>query len=392
MNYQHTFLLLFCAAILSAEPLTVDTKSQAAILYNPANQTILYEKNCDDSFYPASITKVATALYALSTKANALNQMVIADQDALASITLTAKKKAQYSLPAYWLETDGSHIGIKIGEQLPLKDLIAGMMISSGNDAANVIAQYCERDISRFSEKMTAYTRSLGCANTTFVNPHGLHHPKHVTTARDMALITAEAMKYPQFKEVVAKTVFSRPKTNKQPETKMVQTNRLLRPGKLYYASAIGVKTGYTSTAQSTLVAAAEENGRVLIAVLLKCKEREDIFKDASNLFKAAFAESLTTKVYLEAGQLPIEVPVEGLNKPLTLYLQEPLSMTMYPAEEPELKAVLTWETLTPPIATAQKLGTVSLVDKEGNIHAQADMLSQTDVGYTWLGWLKTLF
>jgi D-alanyl-D-alanine carboxypeptidase (penicillin-binding protein 5/6) len=392
MNYRHSYLLLFCAAILTAEPLALEIKSQAAILYNPANGAILYEKNSSDTFYPASITKVATALYALSEKGTSLNKIVTADQEALASITLTAKKKAQYSLPAYWLETDGSHIGIKIGEQLPLKDLIAGMMISSGNDAANVIAQYCERDISRFSEKLTAHVSAIGCRNTTFVNPHGLHHPKHVTTAYDMALIAAEAMKYPQFREIVARTVFARPKTNKQPETKMVQTNRLLRPGKLHYPSAIGVKTGYTSTAQSTLVAAAEENGRLLIAVLLKCKEREDIFKDAANLFKAAFAESLITKVYLEAGQLAFEVPVDGLNKPITVYIEEPLTLTGYPAEEPELKAVLAWETLTPPIVATQKLGTISLVDKGGNTRAQADLLSQTDVGYTWLGWLKNLF
>lgn len=392
MKYLFFFSIFLTAGTLSSDPLAIDVKSQAAILYNPDNGAILFEKNSAEPYYPASITKVATALYALTLKGDTLNQLVIADQESLASITQTAKKKAQYSLPGYWLETDGSHIGIKVGEQLPLKDLIAGMLISSGNDAANVIAQCCENDISQFSKNMNRYLNSLGCKNTYFVNPHGLHHPDHVTTAYDMAVICGEALQYPFFRETVAKTFFTRPKTNKQPEAKFLQTNRLLRPGKLYYPSAIGVKTGYTSAAQSTLVAAAHENGRTLIAVLLKSKEREDIFRDAAKLFKAAFAEPLVTKVYLEPGPLSLAIPIEGLNKPLELYTDASLELTLYPAEEPDLVAILTWEPLNPPIKSSQKVGTLALVDTAGKIYSQVDLLSQTDLSYTWIGWLKRLF
>lgn len=391
---KHLFFscIFLHTAFLSAEPLAVELKSQAAILYNPDNGAILYEKNSTEPYYPASITKIATAAYALSQKNDSLHEIITAEQESLASITLTAKKKAQYTLPTYWLETDGSHIGIKVGEQLPLKDLIAGMMISSGNDAANVVAQACQSDISLFSQNMNSYLKSIGCTHTHFVNPHGLHHPKHVTTAFDMAILSKEALKYPFFRETVAKTVFNRPKTNKQPEAKFSQTNRLLRQGKVYYPSAIGVKTGYTATAQSTLVAAAHENGRTLIAVLLKCKEREDIFKDAIKLFKTAFEETVVTKVFLEAGPLSYAIPLDDFNKPLELYTISPLELIAYPAEEPQLNAVLTLEPLASPIKSTQKVGTLSLVDSAGNTHAQVDLLSQTDLSYTWFGWLKNLF
>lgn len=378
-----TYLLLvsFC---LVGEPLVVPVKSEGAILYNPENGAILFEKNSDRPYYPASITKIATALFALSEKGHELDVYCGAEQECLASITLSAKKKAQYSLPSHWLETDGSHIGLKPGEQMRLRDLVAGMLICSGNDAANVIAQACVKDIRDFSPKINAYLKSLGCKNTHFVNPHGLHHPDHVTTAYDMALITKEAIRHPFIRETVSKTTYSRPLTNKQPEAKLAQTNRLLKPGKAYYSYAFGVKTGYTSAAQSTFVAAAEKNGRILIAVLLKCKEREEIFQDAIKLFKAAFEEKPVTKVYLDAGNLSLTLPIDGLKEPIRFYTNTPLALTFFPAEEPRLKAVIHWEPIVFPIKASQKLGTLSLQDPSGRVHGSVDLLSQGDVSLSW--------
>lgn len=391
---KHIFLTyLFLAPILlNAGSLSVRVKSHAAILYNPDNGAILFEKNGRKSFYPASITKIATAALLLSEKESHLDDEITAEQESLASITLAAKKKAQYTLPGFWLETDGSHIGIKVGEKLKLRDILAGMMICSGNDAANVAAQALENDLPKFSEKVNAYLKKIGCLQTHFVNPHGLHHPDHMTTAYDMAILSGEAMKYPFFRETVAKLRFVRPKTNKQQEAVYLQTNRLLRKGKTYYANAIGVKTGYTSIAQSTLVAAARDGDRTLIAVLLKCKEREDIFNDAIDLFKAAFSEKPVNKVYLDAGRLSYVQAVDGGASPLEVYTVSPLQLMAYPSEEPELKAVITWESLALPIKSAQKVGSLSLVDGLGKTHAQVDLLAQSDIAYTWSGWLKSWF
>jgi D-alanyl-D-alanine carboxypeptidase (penicillin-binding protein 5/6) len=394
MNYFYFPLtsLLFVFTVLNGDPLSVELKSQGAILLNSNNGAILYEKNSKEPFYPASITKIATAAFALAQKENSLNQLVTAEQESLASITVAAKKKAQYTLPSYWLETDGSHIGIKVGEQLSLKDLLTGMLVCSGNDAANVVAQACDSNIANFSKNMNLYLKKIGCENTHFVNPHGLHHPDHVTTAYDMAILCKEALQYPFFRETVAKTFFVRPQTNKHPEAKLAQTNRLLKQGSLYYPKAIGVKTGYTSTAQSTLVAAAENNGRVLIAVLLKCKEREDVFKDAIKLFSAAFQESQMTKIFLDAGPLSLSIPLEGTKNPLQIYTESPLALTTFPAEEPQLHALLSWEPVILPIQPSQKVGTLFLVDSGGKVHAQVDLLSQNQVSYSLIGWIKHFF
>ncbi len=390
---QFFLAYLFLTPIfLGGEPLTVEVKSQGAILYNPDNGAILFQKNAQKLFFPASITKIATAALVLSKKEGELNEEIIAEQESLASITLLAKKKAQYTLPGYWLETDGSHIGIKVGEKLQLKDILAGMLICSGNDAANVAAQAYENNLPRFAEKINSYLKQIGCQKTNFVNPHGFHHPDHVTTAYDMAILCKEALKSPYFRETVAKKRFVRPKTNKQPEAVFSQTNRLLKPGHLYYPNAIGVKTGYTSAAQSTLVAAAREGDRTLIAVLLKCKVREDIFKDATELFKAAFSEKLVNKIYLDAGKLSYTLEVSGGSKPLEIYTAAPLQLQLYPSEEPPLKAMIAWEALTLPIKESQKVGSLSLVDFDGKTYAKVDLLSQTEIAYTWSGWFKNFF
>lgn len=387
------FTYFFIAPLLLAgEPLAVQIKSEGAILYNPANDAILFEKNSDLPYYPASITKIATAVFALSEKGAELDSYFGAEQECLASITLSAKKKAQYSLPSHWLETDGSHIGLKPGEQMRLRDLLGGMLICSGNDAANVIAQACVKDIRDFSTKMNAYLKSLGCNNTHFVNPHGLHHPEHVTTAYDMALITKEALRYPFIRETVSKTTFSRPATNKQPEAKLAQTNRLLKPGKAHYPLAFGVKTGYTSAAQSTFVAAAKHKDRILIAVLLKCKEREEIFQDAIKLFKAAFDEKPVSKVYLDAGSLALHLPIDGVKQPIHFYTTAPLVLTFFPAEEPQLKAVIDWEPIVFPVKASQKLGTLSLQDSHGKVHGSVDLLSQSDLSLSWWERLFQMF
>src|SRR6185437_6437502 len=144
-----------------------------------------------------------------------------------------------------------------VGEEMPLKEYLYGMMVRSGNDAANVIAEYVSGSIPTFMQELNDYLKQIGCLNTTFCNPHGLHHPDHKTTAFDMALLTREAMKNPVFREIVSTVRHKRPKTNKRPAAVLVQTNRIIKSGtQYYYPKAIGVKTGYHSRAQNTLVAA----------------------------------------------------------------------------------------------------------------------------------------
>ena len=200
------WVALLLSFALQAEPLKFDIKGDAAILINAQTKTILFSEDAYSLHFPASTTKVATALYALQKAGDKLDMAITAEQDSVASVTQDNKRKSNYTLPTYWLEPDGMHIGIKKGETLTLRNLLEGMLIPSGNDAANVIAQGIGPSIPKLMEGLNVYLKEIGCAHTLFLSPHGLHDPKHQTTAYDLAIITAEALKNPVFCEIVAKT------------------------------------------------------------------------------------------------------------------------------------------------------------------------------------------
>ena len=362
------WISLLCSFFLSAEPIKFEIRGNAAILMNAETGAILFEKDAYSLHYPASTTKVATALYALKTASDKLEDPFTAEQDALGTVTQEAKRKSNYTLPTYWQEPDGTHIGIKRGEILTLRDLMEGMMISSGNDAANVIAQGLAPTIPAYMENVNAYLKEIGCTQTRFLNPHGLHDPKHQTTAYDLALIAREALKYPLFCEIVAKTRFTRPKTNKQAATTLLQTNRLLRPGKLYYSKAIGIKTGYHAKAKHNFVAASRDDGRTLIAVLLGYKDRNAMFEDAAKLFEIAYNQPKVQRIYLKASPQTFSLKLPETKIPLQTYLTDSLSLDFYPAEDPNAKCLLYWNTLTLPIAKDQFVGELHLASADGAV------------------------
>ncbi len=377
---------------LLAEPLKVEIKGEAAILMNAQSGVILFEHEAFVSHYPASTTKIATALYALTLKEAELNTLIIAEQDSLAVVTQEVKRQSKDMLPAYWLEPDGMHIGIKKGESLTLLDLLKGMLIPSGNDAANVIAQALGPSIPRFMEALNGYLKEIGCQHTHFCNPHGLHNPHHQTTAYDLALITKEALKNSVFCNIVAQTRFIRPKTNKQAATTLLQTNRLIRPGKFYYAKAIGVKTGYHAKAKNTFIGAAKANGRTLIVVLLGYQDRNAIFQDAIKLFEAAFNQPKVQRIFLKSGPQTFTQSYPHANHLLQTYLSEDLILNYYPAEDPQAKCLLYWHPLTLPILKDQKVGELHLVSKEGKILKQITLWASENVHLAWpYRWLARL-
>lgn len=400
MNIVYIFSLLAFISFswpLRCEPLKMVVEGEAAILVNADTGAILFEKNAHSLRSPASITKVATALYLLKTKSDELDTMVSADQESLVSISQESKRKSKYTLPGYWHEPDGTHIGIKKDEELKLIDLLGGMLICSGNDAANVIAQYVGGGkIPVFMDQLNHYLKEeLGCRQTHFCNPHGLYHPDHQTTAYDLSIITREALKHPVFCEIVSQTRFMRPKTNKQPATTLLQGNRLLRPGKYYYAKAIGVKTGYVAKAKHTFIAAARSQNRTLIAVLLGYKERNQMFLEAVKLFEAAFNQPKVHHVYLKAGLQKFSLPMIKAKKPLETYLAEDLSFDYYPAENPGAKCLLYWESLEFPIRENQKVGEVRLVSVDGTVLKINPLFAKEDVTlkwpHSWISGIKVL-
>lgn len=383
---------LLLSFYLDADPLKFEIKGESAILLNAQTGAILFEYEAHHARFPASTTKVATALYALKLKGDALEMAITAEQEALATISPEGKRKSDYTLPSHWLETDGTHIGLKKDEILTLHDLLRGMLIPSGNDAANVIAQSLGSSIPKFMEGLNAYLKEIGCRQTHFCNPHGLHHPQHVSTAYDLALITREALKNSVFREIVSQARFIRPKTNKQASKTFLQGNRLLRSGKYYYPRAIGVKTGYHSKAKKTFIGAAQANGRTLIAVLLGYQDRQAIFDDAIKLFETAFNQPKVQRLYLKSGLQSFAQTIPRANRTLQTYLAEALSLDYYPAEDPKAKCLLYWHTLSLPITKDQKVGELHLVSAEGVILKQVPLHATEEIQFAWpYNWLAIL-
>lgn len=378
---------LFCLGSLAAQPLEVEVAAPSAILMNAESGRVLFEKQSHTPFYPASITKIATALFALNKKGEHLDELVTVSSE---SLKLKPLKHNGECLP-YWLERDGTKMGLQYGEKISLDALLHGLMLISGNDAANVIAEEVSGSISEFVAQLNQYLRELGCQNTQFSNPHGLHHPDHFTTAYDICLVTKTALSSPKFREIVAKSSYRKPKTNKQDSELIHHTNPLFKEGRFYYPKAIGVKTGYHSQAKNTFVAAAEDQGRTLIAVLLGCSKRENRYEDAIRLFETAFAEKKEERCIFTRGY-SLSRAILGAKNRLKAALSEDLSISYYPSEEPVPRAFIHWGNLSLPISKGQKVGELHLVDERGNFLQKQDLCAEEDLKGTFFFQIKKWF
>ncbi len=378
----------FCVAVsLHAKPLEIAVKARSAILMNAETGAILYEKDSRTISYPASTTKIGTALYVLDHEKPPLDRIVTVSAEALKIKPINAGKE----YPAYWDASDGTKMGLVVGEKVALDALLYGLILPSGNDAANVLAESFADSIPDFVDKMNAYLRGIGCENTQFRNPHGYHHPDHHTTAYDLCVMTKKALQIPKFRQIVSTLSYTKPKSNKQPECKFRMYNHLMTQGRFFYPKAIGVKTGYHSQGKSNLVAAAEENGRTLIAVVLGCENREERYREAVRLFEMAFAEKIQKKRLFGPEHLFVK-EFEGAKSPLKASLENELAIEFYPAEEPSCKAFVYWEALQLPIRKGQKVGEVRILNENGLVLEKKNMIAQEKVEGTLLFKVRRFF
>ncbi len=293
-------LLALCLVLL---PLLASTALAApsvsaphAILMDAKTGLVLYERNAHQRAYPASTTKIMTAILALEN--GNLEEEVTVSFNAVNSISY-----------------DSSKAGLFEGETFTLKDMVYTLLICSANDSANVIAEYVSGDIPSFVEKMNTRAAELGAKNTHFVNTHGLHDDEHYTTAYDLAILTRHALTLPHFREIVAMRQYILEPTATYEEVRYCNsTNHLLNPqSPYYYSEAIGVKTGYTDRAKSCLVAASETNGATYISVVMGAESVEGqtmSFVDSRSLLRYG-AESCAPRILEPAGTLVLDIPVD---------------------------------------------------------------------------------
>jgi D-alanyl-D-alanine carboxypeptidase (penicillin-binding protein 5/6) len=364
--------------------LQVEISAEAAILINADTGVILYEKNAHAPHFPGSTTKLATALYVVNEKLFDLDKRVTVTAEAV-------RRKTAKSASPHHLENDGTMMGLVKGEVLTLHSLLHGLLLVSGNDAANVLAEASSSSIPLFMGELNDYLHRIGCTDTQFQNPHGYHDPQHVTTAFDLALIAQKAFQIPALREIVAKTNYSLPASNKRPETKLKQSNSLLNTGKHYYPKAIGGKTGFHSQAGWCLASAAVHEGRTLIAVVLGCPQNGNRFADSKTLFEAAFAEKLHTRLLVPIEEIYTK-SLPGAKKNLRSSLTRDLSISFYPAEEQTYRAFIHWEVPSLPIAKGQRVGEIRVMDQRGILVKKEDLVAKEPVQPTFFHRLKQLF
>ena len=373
MKQKLKFIVLFLLILLSVQTTAlanVKINSEAGILVEVSTGRILYEKNSTRQLYPASTTKILTAILVLENCQ--LTDMV------------TVRESALSNIPQGYVTCN-----LQPGEVLSIKDLLYALMIPSANDAAYVLAEHVAGSVEGFSAMMNDKARELGCMNSHFVNPNGIHDDAHYSTAYDLYLIANYCMKNSIFREIVATTEYSLPATEKYPSEDRIlkTTNDLIKPNtKGYFKNAIGIKTGYTSKAGNCLVAGASRDGLEFIAVVLNGGNTDSgenaRYADSKKLFNYAYDNFTLTKI-IEKDSLVQSIEIEKATKEtktLDLVIDESITVVNNKSINmndviPEIKLI---ENIEAPIAKGQKLGTIKY--KVDDIEYSANLLAKTEV------------
>ncbi|WP_432408936.1 D-alanyl-D-alanine carboxypeptidase family protein [Wukongibacter sp. M2B1] len=296
---------------------SISITSESGIVIDAASGDILFEKNAHKPMYPASTTKVMTAVLTLEN-AN-LNDKVIID------------KETPF--------TDGSRIYVKEGEEFTVEQLLNALLIQSANDSAVALAKHVSGSVEEFAKLMNKRAKELGALNTNFTNPNGLPDKNHVTTAYDLSMIAKYAMTIPKFREIVKTEKYQIPITEKTDEVRYLKNrNRLLwgvgPSNKMEYNGELidikydivdGIKTGYTAEAQQCLVSTAYKNNRRVISVVLKAI-KTNVYSDTRKLIDYAF-DNFNLIDVVNSGTILKTVPVEkGIEENVDLVTQDSIS------------------------------------------------------------------
>lgn len=281
-------------SVAYAEPPSLD--AGAYILIDAQTGDVLCEKNSSETVYPASTTKIMTAILALEN----------GDPDEVLTASQSAIDAIGYN---------GSNIGIIPGEKIPLKNLIQAMLISSANEASNIIAEHIGGSIDGFVEMMNKKAYELGAVGTHFANASGIHDPMHFTTAADMVLIARYAMTIPEFREIVSTKSFTMPPTNKHSKWPVLNnSNKLLLGNESELYEVNGIKTGFTGPAGNNLISSASnDEGMELIAAVMCVKNEnaaENVRLYSKELLDYGFS-SFKRVVLVEKGRVYRNVKVE---------------------------------------------------------------------------------
>lgn len=354
-----------------------DPQATAVFLADRESGFVLYSKNADERRFPASTTKIMTALITLENVDNLEQTVEVTEED------------------FEGVEFDSSKAGFLVGEQVPVIDLLYGLMLPSGNEAANTLARYVGNGSKEtFVRMMNDRAKELGCTNTHFVNPNGLHDENHYTTARDLYAIAQQAMTNETFEEIVNTAQKTLHETNKTPERgkplKVLTTNMLIfsrNQPEHYYAYAKGIKTGHTSQAGYCLVSAAEKKGSKLLCVMLGGEKPEGAmyaatFAETKRLFNWGY-ENFQTLELVKKGETITQIAVRLSTEDDKLVLVTKDSLDGTVPKDIDLEQVERTldvpESVDAPINAGDKLGTMH-VTYNGVDYGTVDLIALSSV------------
>jgi D-alanyl-D-alanine carboxypeptidase (penicillin-binding protein 5/6) len=349
---------------LQASPARGEPKliAQAGILMDLHSGEVLWKKNSGERLAPASTTKILTALLAIE-RAPLSDEVAISERAAAA---------------------EGSRVRLVAGETVAVEDLLYGLLLASGNDAAVAIAEHVAGSVEDFAKLMTEKARSIGALHSRFRNPSGLPEDDHYTTAEDLALIARAALRQPLFREIVATR--SRPWRSREWQGDLLNHNRLLGA----YDGAIGIKTGFTLAAGQCLVAAAERENGAYVAVVLKSRGKA-MWEDAIGLLDYGFHNYSRIEL-ADKGDTLLTSFVNGEKVPLVA--AAPVHYLVARSDPGVSRLSIVLDELGPPIAKGDKLGQAFFLSGDQEI-ASVDLISTAEVPVrrplvplmTWLGW-----
>jgi D-alanyl-D-alanine carboxypeptidase (penicillin-binding protein 5/6) len=354
-----------------AQEVFPDTGSPSIILIDSKTGQIIYEKNSHEKLYPASITKVMTALITLEKCK--LDEKTIASKNAVFSI-----------------EPGSSTASFQQGEELTVEQLLYALLLNSANESANILAEHVGGSIENFANMMNARAKELGALNTHFVTPNGLHKEDHYTTVYDMSLIAKKAMTIPEFRKIVSTVKYQMPATNKYDKgdkyfingNKLIKVNNSKSPTNSYYPNAIGIKTGYTTKAGHSLIAGASSNGMELIAVFMHAEIVNGImqpYSDSIKLFDYTFNNYLVQEP-LKAGGLVKQMTIAGTKQPLRVIAQDNIHfLTPKDLLKPYTVSEYTNTGLKAPIAKNTVVGYIEY-SSAGKVVAKTNLLAGDEV------------
>ena len=397
-KYRFLSLLLLLSTLLSCLPLPAaaledpDPHCVSAVLVDANHGEVLYEKKAYDKAYPASITKVMTALLVLEAIEEGrlpLNTPVTVSEEA-------ARKDF----------SNESTANLKPGEVLPVEELLYCLLLPSANDAAKALAEAVDGDIGLFVERMNRRAGELGCLSTHFLNPHGLHNDDHYTTAYDVSLFMTAALEHDLFRDIIYTPSHTVPATNTSGERFFYNTNGLI--SNLYYAGyvydkCIGGKTGTTDEAGRCLVAAAEDGDTLLISVILGSgvitlengTQKQGQFTESSKLLKWGFQNF--ERVTITKGSEPVDKVAVTLSRQADEVMVKPQGSIVrtlpkdLDMDRIETEITLFAKEVEAPVEEGQILGSMKL-SYEGTVYGTLDLVAVNSVERSELLYKKEQF